>query len=108
MKTIEYKVYYEKMISRLPGLFAYLDSDEFGTVSLHKATDSLNGCYGKLVENITLPQGVNCNNPFYSLCYQTNCYINYSTLKIIEEYDYQQLTSEEAENYSLYENSKTN
>lgn len=106
MKTIEYKVSYEKMISRLPGLFAYLDSDEFGTVSLHKATDSLNGCYGKLVENITLPTGVNCNNPFYSLCYQTNCYINYSTSKIIEEYDYQQLTSKEAENYSLNENSK--
>ena len=40
MKTIEYKVSFEKMISRLPGLFAYLDSDDFGEVSLHKAKDT--------------------------------------------------------------------
>lgn len=58
MKTIEYKVSYEKMISRLPGLFAYLESDEFGNMSLHKATDSLDGCWGKIVENISLPNGV--------------------------------------------------
>lgn len=58
MKTIEYKVSYEKMISRLPGLFAYLESDEFGNMSLHKATDSLDGCWGKIVENISLPSGV--------------------------------------------------
>lgn len=103
MKTIEYKVSYEKMISRLPGLFAYLDSDEFGTVSLHKATDSLNGCYGKIVENITLPQGVNCNSPFYDVCYQTNCYIDYNTSIVIEEYDYQQLSAEERESYSEYD-----
>lgn len=58
MKTIEYKVSYEKMISRLPGLFAYLESDEFGNMSLHKATDSLDGCWGKIVENISLPKEV--------------------------------------------------
>lgn len=59
MKTIEYKVSYEKMISRIPGLFAYLESDEYGVVSLHKATDSLDGCWGKIVENIKLPNYVN-------------------------------------------------
>lgn len=58
MKTIEYKVSYEKMISRIPGLFAYLESDEYGVVSLHKATDSLDGCWGKIVENIELPETV--------------------------------------------------
>lgn len=58
MKTIEYKVSYEKMISRLPGLFAYLESDEFGNMSLHKATDSLDGCWGKIVQNISLPNEV--------------------------------------------------
>ena len=62
MKTIEYKVSYEKMISRLPGLFAYLESDEFGNMSLHKATDSLDGCWGKIVENISLPSGVSLKN----------------------------------------------
>ena len=59
MKTIEYKVSFEKMVSRLPGLFAYLESDEYGEVSLHKATDSLDGCWGKVVENIKLPNGIN-------------------------------------------------
>lgn len=57
MRTIEYKVSYENMISRIPGLFAYLDSDELGEVSLHHAYDSNCGCYGKIVENIKLPEG---------------------------------------------------
>lgn len=72
MKTIEYKVSYEKMISRLPGLFAYLESDEFGNMSLHKATDSLDGCWGKIVENITLPSGVNLKD--YLVSGQTYSY----------------------------------
>ena len=55
MRTIEYKVSYENMISRIPGLFAYLDSNELGEVSLHPAYDSNCGCYGKIVENIKLP-----------------------------------------------------
>lgn len=59
MRTIEYKVSYENMISRIPGLFAYLDSNELGEVSLHHAYDSNCGCYGKIVENIKLPEGIN-------------------------------------------------
>lgn len=58
MRTIEYKVSYENMISRIPGLFAYLDSNELGEVSLHHAYDSNCGCYGKIVENIKLPEGI--------------------------------------------------
>ena len=65
MKTIEYKVSYEKMISRLPGLFAYLESDEFGNMVLHKATDSMDGCWGKIVENIKLPDGINLKEILY-------------------------------------------
>ena len=57
MKTIEYKVSFEKMVSRLPALFAYLESDDYGVVSLHKASDSIDGCWGKIVENIKLPSG---------------------------------------------------
>ena len=61
MRTIEYKISYENMISRIPGLFAYLDSDELGDVSLHHAYDSNCGCYGKIVENIKLPDVVFIN-----------------------------------------------
>lgn len=54
MRTIEYKVSYENMISRLPALFAYLEENEVGEMVLHKASDSPIGCYGKIVENIVL------------------------------------------------------
>ena len=57
MRTIEYKVSFEKMISRIPGLFAYLDSDELGNINLHYAYENGNGCYAKLVENICIPEG---------------------------------------------------
>ncbi len=63
MRKIEYKVSYENMISRIPGLFAYLDSNELGEVSLHHAYDSNCGCYGKIVENIKLPSVGNENFP---------------------------------------------
>lgn len=59
MRTIQYRVPIEKMITRLPGLFAYLGEDGYGNIVLHKATESLNGCYGKIVENIVLPKNVN-------------------------------------------------
>lgn len=59
MRTIQYRVPIEKMITRLPGLFAYLGEDGYGNIVLHKATESLNGCYGKIVENIKLPKNVN-------------------------------------------------
>lgn len=59
MRTIQYRVPIEKMITRLPGLFAYLGEDDYGNIVLHKATESLNGCYGKIVENIILPYNVN-------------------------------------------------
>lgn len=59
MRTIQYRVPIEKMITRLPGLFAYLGEDGYGNIVLHKATESLNGCYGKIVENIVLPNNVN-------------------------------------------------
>lgn len=58
MRVIQYNVSYEKMISRLPGLFAYLESNELGDMVLHHAYDSNNGCYGKIVENIELPSDV--------------------------------------------------
>lgn len=59
MRIIEYKVSYENMISRLPGLFAYLGSNDVGEFILHSSIDSSNGCYGKIVENMRIPNGVN-------------------------------------------------
>ena len=57
MRTIQFKTKYEDLITRLPGLFAYVEMDEYGNSMLHKATDSPMGCYGKIVENLK----VNCS-----------------------------------------------
>ena len=52
MRTINFTTSYEELISRIPGLFAYIELNEKGISVLHKATDSPMGCYGKIVENI--------------------------------------------------------
>ena len=52
MRTISYKVSYEKMISRLPAMFAYLDIDEQGTCEIVKATNGKQGDYGRIIANV--------------------------------------------------------
>ena len=52
LRTIKYTAKYEDLISRIPGLFAYVELDDKGNSVLHKATDSPMGCYGKVIENI--------------------------------------------------------
>lgn len=52
LRTIKYTAKYEDLISRIPGLFAYIELDDKGNSVLHKATDSPMGCYGKVIENI--------------------------------------------------------
>ena len=96
MRTIDFKISYEKMISRLPGLFAYLDSDEFGNVSLYKATESLDGCYAKLVENIKLPNDCTCYVPYYREVYSTPCYIDYNNpIDVLTLYEYEKSTHQD-------------
>lgn len=60
MKTYEYKISKEPLLSRIPGLFAYISYNSLGEAELHKATDSSDGCYGKIVEDIKLPDDVGC------------------------------------------------
>ena len=52
VRTIKYTAKYEDLISRIPGLFAYIELDDKGNSVLHKATDSPMGCYGKVIENV--------------------------------------------------------
>lgn len=52
MRTINYKVSYEKLISRLPGLFAFLEIDDNGKSEIVKATRGKEGNYGQIVANI--------------------------------------------------------
>ena len=52
IRTIKYTAKYEDLISRIPGLFAYIELDDKGNSVLHKATDSPMGCYSKVIENV--------------------------------------------------------
>lgn len=55
MRKIQKVICREELKSRIPGLFAYIEENDAGEFVLHKATDSLNGCYGKIIESIALP-----------------------------------------------------
>lgn len=55
MRTINYKVSYEKLISRLPALFAFVETDEQGVTSIVKATEGKQGNYGMVVADLTCP-----------------------------------------------------
>ena len=59
MNKIQKKICREELKSRIPGLFAYIEENEDGEFILHKATDSLQGCYDKIIENIMLPENIN-------------------------------------------------
>lgn len=49
MRTIKYTVSYEKLISRIPAMFAFVRINEQGTPSIVKATDGEQGNYGQIV-----------------------------------------------------------
>ena len=76
MRTINYKVSYENMISRLPALFAFLEYDDQGTCEIVKATRGEQGDYGKIIANVIIPKG--CG--FYYECKDGE-----TTLQITEE-----------------------
>lgn len=58
MNTINIKYGLEDIKARVPGLFAYFEFDENEKCTIHPASDSNNGCYGKIPCSIVLPDGV--------------------------------------------------
>lgn len=52
MRVIKRNIGIEELKSRIPGLFPYLEFDEFGNIVKHKATDSIDGCYGKIIPDL--------------------------------------------------------
>lgn len=55
MRTINYSVSYEKLISRLPALFAFIETDEQGVTTIVKASEGKQGNYGNVVADFTCP-----------------------------------------------------
>ena len=62
MDNCSFEVGIEEFISRIPALFAYIEWNGDGVVETHVATDSPDGCYGKIVENICVPSNVRLIN----------------------------------------------
>lgn len=59
MNTIKLKYGLEDITARVPGLFPYIEFDENHVSTVHPASDSSAGCYGKVVCAITVPRNVN-------------------------------------------------
>lgn len=57
MRVIKRNICLEELKSRIPALFPYIEFDEFGNVVKHKATDSVDGCYGKIIPNLLTENG---------------------------------------------------
>jgi hypothetical protein len=55
METKQIRYCQEDLVSRVPGLFPYLEFGENGLTTVHSAKDSPNGCYGHVPCGIKLP-----------------------------------------------------
>lgn len=75
MNTIKLKYGLEEITSRIPGLFPYIEFDENHVATIHSASDSDSGCYGKIVCAMTIPEGV-----FLDGVIESNKSYTYSTL----------------------------
>lgn len=80
IRTIKYTAKYEDLISRIPGLFAYIELDDKGNSVLHKATDSPMGCYGKVIENVKY------NGKIYNYKELLNRYYNNDISKELKDF----------------------
>ena len=58
MNTIKIKYGLEDITSRVPGLFPYIEFDENHVCTLHPASDSSSGCYGKIASAIKIPENI--------------------------------------------------
>ena len=96
MRTIKKQICREELISRLPALFAYMEADETGVFHLHKSTDALQGCWGKIVSDIKMPSNI----PYLAEFYIVN------GKELMHNAEYVALTDEEKEGntYKLYQN----
>lgn len=58
MNTIKVKYGLEDITARVPGLFPYIEFDENHVSTVHAASDSDVGCYGKIACALTIPNDV--------------------------------------------------
>lgn len=84
MIKIQKTICREELKSRIPALFAYIEENDAGEFKLHKATDSPQGCYGKIIENMIIDasltvdgQPIVVNGNTYSYRTIMNAYYQY-------------------------------
>ena len=67
----------EEMVSRIPSLFAYCEFDSIDIFRVHKATDAIDGSYGKITCGIKAPYNLTCDGV---VLFSTNECVSYRTL----------------------------
>jgi len=87
MRKIEREICIEDLLSRIPGLFAYVETTGTEAGTLHHSWDSVDGCYGKVPANVVIPQ--NCGIYIYK---ETNYeseveYTEKETLPVVAEWN---------------------
>lgn len=97
MRVIKRNIGIEELKSRIPGLFPYLEFDEYGNLVKHKATDSVDGCYGKIIPD------------FNGKTYRTliTDYYNGKNVDKIGDYDFEDVIGKFEVNLDDYSESQT-
>lgn len=62
MDTQKSEVCLEEFKCRIPALFPYISWNNNGTTETHVATDSSDGSYGKIIDNMKIPEDVKLTN----------------------------------------------
>lgn len=79
MNTIKLTYGLEEIKSRIPGLFPYIEFDENHAYTLHSASDSSSGCYGKIPCSLTVPSNDGLNVDGVQII-KGGCTYSYNTL----------------------------
>lgn len=77
IRKIQKTICREEYKSRIPSLFPYMEEDENGVFKIHRATDALDGSYGKIVPSICIPCNLTVND---NIILSENTYYSYRTI----------------------------
>lgn len=100
MKVIKRNICLEELKSRIPALFPYIDFDEFGNVIKHKATDSVDGCYGKIVPDLRI------GNKLYSYRTLMTMYYAGEEMPMVGSYTFEEVVGKFPVNLDDYSESQ--
>ena len=82
MRKLEREVCIEDYISRIPGLFAYVGTEGDDAGVLHHSYDSIDGCYGHVPANVTIPNDASL---FYYRVMEYDSSLQYDEVDVVPD-----------------------